>query len=99
MADKLESKIEGQKMSRGGSTLDRTALMVPAVGFGVMVLLMTAFYVYYRRKQNRHQPMRPLKKTNEQPVAPSRSGRKRGQTLAESGGLPPVRPSRKGASS
>lgn len=84
-------------MSKGGSTLDRTALMVPAVGFGVMVLLMTVFYVYYRRKQNRHQPMVSHKKHREQPVAPSRSGRKRGQTLAESGGLPPVRSGGKGA--
>lgn len=88
--DKLEAQIEGQKMSKGRSTFDQTALMVPAIGFGVMIVLMAGFYLYYRKKQRRHNPV-SLKKISRKADKASRSGRKRGPTLAESGGLPPAR--------
>ena len=77
-------------MSKGGSTLDQTALMVPAVGVAVMVIMMFVFYVYYRRKQRRHQPVRQARDLSKV-EKPPRSGRKRAPTLAESGGLPPIR--------
>ncbi len=97
-SDKLESQIDGQKTSKGASTFDQTAMMVPAVGVVVMVVLMFVFYVYYRRKQRRHNPVRPAKDLSKV-EKPSSSGRRRGPTLAEAGGLPPVRSSGKEAAS
>ncbi len=89
--DKLATRIDVQKMSHGQSTLDQTALMVPAIGIGVMLLLMAVFYLRYRRKQRRHSPVKQSK-TDHKPEHSDRSKRRRGATLAESGGLPPVRP-------
>lgn len=93
-SDKLEAQIDGQKMSQGQSTLDQTALMVPAIGIGVMLLLMAVFYIRYRRKQRRHNPVKQVK-AKRKPEHADHSKRRRGATLAESGGLPPVRPSSK----
>jgi len=95
-ADKLGTQIDGQKMSKGGSTLDQSALVVPAVGVGLLVTLMAVFYVYYKRKQNKPHPARQKRMEN-RVEKPSRAGRSRGQTLAEAGGLPPVRTSGKEA--
>jgi len=89
-SDKLEAQIDGQKMSKGQSTLDQTALMVPAIGIGVMLLLMTFFYLHYRRKQRRHNPAKQTKASRKLEQS-DRSKRRRGPTLAESGGLPPAR--------
>ena len=89
-SDKLEAQIDGQKMSQGNSSLDQTAWMVPVIGIGVMLLLMAVFYLHYRRKQRRHNPVKQ-QKASRKPESPSTSRRKRGQTLAESGGLPPAR--------
>lgn len=91
-SETLETQINSQRMSQSGTSLDQTAVMVPAVGVGLLVTLMAVFYVYYRRKQKRHQPgIKPsqVKKLEQSP----RSHRKRGQTLAEAGGLPPLRSS------
>lgn len=81
-------------MSQGKSSLDSATLMVPAVGFGVMLVLMVGFYIYYRRKQRRHSPVK-TQRSDTKPTVSSRSGRRRSQTLAESGGLPPARSSGK----
>jgi hypothetical protein len=89
-ADKIGTKIEGQKMSQGGSTFDQTTLMVPVVGVGLLVILMAVFYVYYKRKQNKHRPVK-RQRVEQRAEKLSRSGRSRGKTLAEAGGLPPVR--------
>jgi LPXTG-motif cell wall-anchored protein len=98
MSDTLKTEIDGQKMSKGTSALDQSALMVPAVGIGLSLVLMAAFYVYYRRKKNRHSLHR-LRRENIPAEKVSGSRRKRAQTLAEAGGLPPVRPSGKEAAS
>lgn len=97
-ADKIGTQIDGQKMSKGGSTLDQSALVVPAVGVGLLVTLMAVFYVYYKRKQNRHRPVKQ-QRVEKRAEKFSRPGRGRGQTLAEAGGLPPARTPGKEAAS
>ncbi|HEY1171244.1 MAG TPA: hypothetical protein VGH19_07760 [Verrucomicrobiae bacterium] len=92
-SETLETQINSQRMSQSGTSLDQATVMVPAVGVGLLVTLMVVFYVYYRRKQKRHQPNTPTTSQVKKLDQSSRSLRKRGQTLAETGGLPPIRSS------
>jgi len=94
---KIEAALNAQHGTGGASAADFTVMSVFYIGIALALLLMIGFYLYYRRKQNRHSRIKPLK-AKEMTEKPGRSRRKRAQTLADTDGLPPVR-SEKGASS
>lgn len=86
----IEASLNAQHGTGGASAADFTVMSVLYIGLALTLLLMLGFYVYYRRKQNRHNRIKPLKAKPEQKRS-GRSRRRNIQTLADTDGLPPVR--------
>ncbi len=97
-SSKIEAALNAQRGTGGASAADFTVMSVFYIGLLLAVLLMLGFYIYYRRKQNRHNRIKPLK-AKEMTEKQGRSRRQRAQTLAETDGLPPARTAQKGVSS
>lgn len=101
-SQELENAMNSQAHGHGNvSWLDQTVWAVPIIAGILLLLLLVGFYIYYRRKKRRdtrslyrHKTTQAVSKKEHKAVR-----RNKPLTLADTGGLPPVRNKEKGAAS